>query len=79
MAMDILQGFRILAGCLRAGNVQFTGMATRWCSDCVHCKGAGVVGGGSRPSKYSAFLFFHMGPKHWEDRKRGREPGNLNV
>lgn len=27
---------RILADCLLAGDVQFTGMATRWCSNCAH-------------------------------------------
>lgn len=44
----------------------------RWCT---------APGGKSRPSKYSAFLFlfFHMGPKHGEDSKHGREPGNLSV
>lgn len=35
--MDLSQGSREdLASCLPAGDVQFTGMATRWCGDCAH-------------------------------------------
>lgn len=38
-------------------------------------EGAGDKG----PLNIQLFLSFHMGPKHWEDSKCGREPGNLNV
>lgn len=82
MVMDLSQGSREdLASCLPAGDVQFTGMATRWCGDCAH----GYTGGGSEreegmgPYRCSAFWFFHMGPKHWEESRCGREPGKLNV